>query len=105
VRVEDVVPGPPIFIKSVIFGIEAGTLVGLAGVTGFQRNIREHAALQNIARGASWGLYGGIILGLYLAYWYPWNQPEELAEKSPETQSPAFETPTDRVEITYRFKF
>jgi hypothetical protein len=53
------------FFSSCFYGTVAGTLVGAATLA-FTSNPGDN--LSNIARGASLGLYGGIILGLYLTY-------------------------------------
>lgn len=53
------------FFTSVIYGTVAGTLVGVATLA-FTANPGDN--LMNIARGASLGLYAGIILGAYLVY-------------------------------------
>jgi hypothetical protein len=53
------------FILSVVYGTLAGTLVGAATLA-FTSNPGDN--LNNVARGASYGLYAGIILGLYVTY-------------------------------------
>lgn len=53
------------FFTSVVYGTVAGTLVGVATLA-FTANPGDN--LMNIARGASLGLYAGIILGTYLVY-------------------------------------
>ena len=53
------------FFTSVIYGTVAGTLVGVATLA-FTSDPGDN--LMNIARGASIGLYAGIILGTYLVY-------------------------------------
>src|SRR6202167_693854 len=54
------------FFTSVIYGTVAGTLVGVATLA-FTADPGDN--LMNIARGASIGLYCGILLGVYLTYW------------------------------------
>jgi hypothetical protein len=53
------------FILSVVYGTLAGTLVGAATLA-FTTNPGDN--LNNVARGASYGLYAGILLGLYMNY-------------------------------------
>jgi hypothetical protein len=62
---------PRIFWRSVEYGVGAGTLVGIAAITDFRKNFKLNVDDKSVARGASYGLYGGIILGLYLAYVVP----------------------------------
>ncbi len=54
-----------IFFTTVIYGTVAGALVGVATLA-FASNPGDN--LMNIARGASLGLYTGILLGAYLYY-------------------------------------
>ena len=54
------------FFTSVVYGTVAGTLVGVATLA-FTADPGDN--LMNIARGASIGLYCGILLGVYLTYW------------------------------------
>jgi hypothetical protein len=56
------------FIMSATYGVLAGTLVGAATLA-FTDKPGDN--LRNIARGASYGLYAGIFLGLYVAYGIP----------------------------------
>ena len=56
------------FIMSATYGVLAGTLVGAATLA-FTDKPGDN--LRNIARGASYGLYAGIVLGLYVAYGVP----------------------------------
>jgi hypothetical protein len=53
------------FTTSVIYGTLAGTLVGAATLA-FTSNPGDN--LNNVARGASYGLYAGILLGIYVTY-------------------------------------
>lgn len=53
------------FTTSVIYGTLAGTLVGVATLA-FTANPGDN--LNNVARGASYGMYAGILLGLYITY-------------------------------------
>ncbi|MDZ4678271.1 MAG: hypothetical protein SGI74_12270 [Oligoflexia bacterium] len=53
------------FITSVIYGTLAGTLVGAATLA-FTSNPGEN--MNAVARGSSYGLYAGILLGLYVTY-------------------------------------
>jgi hypothetical protein len=65
------------FIMSCTYGVLAGTLVGAATLA-FTSNPGEN--LQNVARGASLGLYAGIGLGFYTVYVLP-KQLEKEQEK------------------------
>lgn len=60
------------FITSCSYGVMAGTLVGAASLA-FSDKPGDN--LNTIARGASLGLYAGILLGLYVVYGVP-NQEE-----------------------------
>jgi hypothetical protein len=51
------------FMMSVIYGTLAGTLIGAATLA-FTSS--PSGNLNNVARGASYGLYGGILMGLYI---------------------------------------
>jgi len=53
------------FTTSVIYGTLAGALVGAATLA-FTSNPGDN--LNNVARGASYGLYAGILLGIYVTY-------------------------------------
>src|ERR1700722_20222322 len=65
------------FTTSVIYGTLAGTLVGAATLA-FTTNPGDN--LNNVARGASYGLYAGILLGLYVTYGVSDNQPPPSTE-------------------------
>jgi hypothetical protein len=56
------------FVLSCAYGALAGTIVGAATLA-----FTDHPGdnLNRIARGASFGLYGGILLGLYVVYAVP----------------------------------
>jgi len=54
--------------RSIEFGVGAGFLVGIAAISDFKKNIQQNLDVQNIFRGISYGLYGGILMGLYLTY-------------------------------------
>ncbi len=71
------------FIMSSTYGVLAGTLVGAATLA-----FTDHPGdnLKNIARGASYGLYAGILLGLYVIYGIPEGGGEGA---DPEYQEPA----------------
>lgn len=53
------------FIMSCTYGVLAGTLVG-AAMLAFTDQPGDH--LSKVARGASIGLYAGILLGVYVVY-------------------------------------
>lgn len=60
---------------SCTYGVLAGTLVGAASLA-FTKNPGQN--LNRVARGASFGLYAGILLGIYVVYIVPgMEQPEE----------------------------
>lgn len=75
------------FVMSAVYGTLAGTLVGVASLA-FTSQPGEN--LRNIARGASLGLYAGILLGAYIVYVVP-NQISN--EEEPEAQPPSDEDP------------
>src|SRR5690606_6464838 len=56
------------FIMSCTYGVLAGTLVGAASLA-FEDQPGEK--LNRVARGASLGLYAGILLGVYVVYVVP----------------------------------
>ncbi|MBK8205021.1 MAG: hypothetical protein IPK68_22895 [Bdellovibrionales bacterium] len=56
------------FVTACTYGVLAGTLVGTATLA-FEDKPGDN--LQNVARGASIGLYSGILLGLYVVYIVP----------------------------------
>jgi hypothetical protein len=56
------------FIRSCTYGVLAGTLVGAATLA-FTEQPGEN--INRVARGASLGLYAGILLGLYVIYVVP----------------------------------
>lgn len=63
------------FITATTYGVLAGTLVGAASLA-FTEQPGEN--LQRVARGASLGLYAGILLGLYIVYVVPTAYEREL---------------------------
>lgn len=69
------------FLMSCTYGVLAGTLVGAATLA-FENRPGDH--LNHIARGASFGLYAGILLGFYVVYIVPG------LDKPEEEQLPAF---------------
>ncbi|HEX4923902.1 MAG TPA: hypothetical protein VFV50_07440 [Bdellovibrionales bacterium] len=70
------------FIMSATYGVLAGTLVGAATLA-FTDKPGDN--LRNIARGASYGLYAGILLGLYVVYGVPG---EDDPEAPPPPENP-----------------
>src|SRR4051812_35871270 len=62
------------FIMSCTYGVLAGTLAGAASLA-FSSD--PGGSLNNVARGASLGLYAGVFLGLYIVFVIP--NPEEQA--------------------------
>jgi len=56
------------FMMSATYGVLAGTLVG-AALLAFEDRPGDN--LKKVAQGASWGLYAGIALGIYVVYGVP----------------------------------
>jgi len=82
-------PMKTLFMSSA-YGVLAGTLVGAASLA-----FTDHPGdnLRNVARGASLGLYAGILLGLYVIYLVP-DDEEDLPYSPYETPAgfiPSFE--------------
>ncbi|MCB0356141.1 MAG: hypothetical protein KDD40_03995, partial [Bdellovibrionales bacterium] len=67
------------FVRSCTYGVLAGTLVGAATLA-FTEQPGEN--INRVARGASLGLYAGILLGLYVVYIVPGQINEELEDDS-----------------------
>lgn len=63
------------FVRSCTYGVLAGTLVGAATLA-FTEQPGQN--INRVARGASIGLYAGILLGLYVIYIVPSQMNEEL---------------------------
>jgi hypothetical protein len=74
------------FVMSCTYGVIAGALVGTATLA-FTQQPGDN--LRNIARGASLGLYAGILMGLYVVYVLPGQGQEE--ELPPGISAPAEE--------------
>lgn len=66
------------FIMSCSYGVLAGTLVGAATLA-FADKPGDN--LNKVARGASIGLYAGILLGLYVVYGVPNQEEEEIRDQ------------------------
>ena len=71
------------FMMSCTYGVLAGTLVGAASLA-FTDKPGEN--LNRVARGASIGLYAGILLGLYVVYVVPSQIEREQNEYAPQVQ-------------------
>lgn len=69
---------------SAAYGVLAGTLVGAATLAFTDR---PGDNLKNIARGASLGLYAGILLGLYVVYVVPGEGDEDGEDYAPSEES------------------
>lgn len=69
------------FMTTSTFGVLAGTIVGAASLA-FTDKPGDN--LNNIARGASLGLYAGILLGAYIVYAVPSGAEEEEGEDGQE---------------------
>lgn len=94
------------FLMSCTYGVLAGTLVGAATLA-FTDKPGEN--LQAIARGASLGLYAGILLGVYVVYVVPasYEPPEDFNVMQPPRLDiyPTFDTQTQQIEgvaVNYR---
>lgn len=61
------------FLMSCTYGVLAGTLIGAASLAFVDRPSEN---LDHVARGASIGLYAGILLGLYVIYVVPSMEPD-----------------------------
>jgi hypothetical protein len=79
---------------SCTYGVMAGTLVGVASLA-FTTQPSEN--LNRVARGASIGLYAGILLGLYVVYIVPGLEEDateeqigKLQDKVPFSVSPLY---------------
>lgn len=77
------------FVMSCTYGVLAGTLVGAASLA-FTSQPGE--SMFRVARGASLGLYAGIILGLYVVYIVPSLEPNP--EEDPVAHLPFLLRPT-----------
>lgn len=77
------------FIMSCTYGVMAGTLVGAASLA-FTKKPSEN--LSKVARGASLGLYTGILLGVYVVYVIPGMESGE--EEDPLAKTPVLFIPT-----------
>ena len=82
------------FVMSCTYGVLAGTLVGAASLAFVSKPGNN---LNRVARGASLGLYTGILLGLYVVYVVPGMEkgteeedPLAYAERMPFWISPTF---------------
>ncbi len=69
------------FVRSCTYGVLAGTLVGAATLA-FTEQPGEN--ISRVARGASLGLYSGILLGLYVVYVVPSQIEDSLNEEESE---------------------
>ena len=75
------------FVRSCTYGVLAGTLVGAATLA-FTEQPGEN--INRVARGASLGLYAGILLGLYVIYIVP-GQVDDEFEGDPNLLPPDLE--------------
>lgn len=71
------------FIMSCSYGVLAGTLVGAATLA-FSDKPGDN--LNKVARGASYGLYAGILLGLYVVYGVPNQEEAEIRDQLGQNQ-------------------
>ncbi|NJL25560.1 MAG: hypothetical protein HC902_10570 [Calothrix sp. SM1_5_4] len=65
------------FVMSCTYGVLAGTLVGAASLAFTDR---PGDNMNRVARGASIGLYTGILLGVYVVYVVPAMEPDPEEE-------------------------
>lgn len=94
------------FVMSCTYGVLAGTLVGAASLAFADKPSDK---LYRVARGASLGLYTGILLGVYVVYVVPSleepleeEDPVARAEKLPVIVAPLFENDKlDGIELTF----
>lgn len=80
------------FVMSCTYGVLAGTLVGAASLAFTKRPSKN---MHRVARGASLGLYTGILLGLYVVYIVPGMEDSDdpvavLKDRFPLQIAPAF---------------
>ncbi|MCB9026802.1 MAG: hypothetical protein H6625_10825 [Bdellovibrionaceae bacterium] len=80
------------FVRSCTYGVLAGTLVGAATLA-FTEQPGEN--INRVARGASLGLYAGILLGLYVVYIVPGQVNDDL-EMDPNLLPPGIEEESSR---------
>jgi len=73
-----------IVLTSSMYGIAIGTVLGAASLVMVDQPGEN---LQNIARGASLGLYAGILLGVYVAYFVSDEEPVQAIRLSPKGQA------------------
>lgn len=71
------------FVMSCTYGVMAGTLVG-AALLAFTDQPGEN--LGKVARGASLGLYTGILLGFYVVYGVPTEGEDPTLDNGPSVQ-------------------
>jgi hypothetical protein len=67
------------FAMSATYGVLAGTLVGAASLAFTDR---PGDNLNRVARGASFGLYAGILLGVYIVYVVPSAEEQALESQT-----------------------
>ena len=73
------------FVTSIIYGTLAGTLVGAATLA-FTSNPGDN--LNNVARGASYGMYAGILLGVLASSGAPDSSPGDPSKELSPSQVP-----------------
>ncbi len=95
------------FIMSCTYGVMAGTLVGAASLAFTSKPGNN---LNRVARGASLGLYTGILLGIYVVYIVPGLESE--SDEDPVAMVPLTIEPTlnaqanpDGAQVGWKFFF
>lgn len=81
------------FVMSCSYGVLAGTLVGAATLA-FADKPGDN--LNKVARGASIGLYAGILLGLYVVYGVPNQEEAEIRDQLGQQQIDGLQFVYDR---------
>lgn len=84
------------FITACTYGVLAGALVGTATLA-FEDKPGDN--LQNVARGASIGLYAGILLGLYVVYVVPGQIEQEKLDLYEQQGLPPPEGALNRLQV------
>lgn len=87
------------FIMSCSYGVLAGTLVGAATLAFSEK---PGDSLNKVARGASYGLYAGILLGLYVVYGVPSAEEDRIRDELGGMQPPMYQSPSPVAKLERR---